>query len=433
MTPRILLVNPWIYDFAAANLWSRPLGLWQVAEWLSAYAADLKFIDCLEIYQPRRFGAGKYPKTIMPKPQTLAGIPRHYGRYGITPDDFLQKLRAALPADAILVTSIMTYWYPGVQEVIRLCKQLAPRTPMILGGIYARLCPEHARRHSGAATVFTGTAGQDVLPVLQQLGVQLNPAGAARPYYRVLPLQSTAYAPLLTSYGCPFHCAYCASDLLFPVFQRRPAEAVWQEVVDLHALGATDFAFYDDALLHDPSGEFSELLERLAQAGLPVRLHTPNGLHARFIAPATARLMRRAGFTTLRLSLETSLPSRQAGTGGKVNNQDVEQAVAALKSAGFGKEHIGVYLLFGLPGQPWEEVCRSVDYLQGLQVKIFLNEFSPIPGTRLWEDLVRSGRIPEDLEPLLTNNSVFAWLYSDYDPQAVAELKRRVVEHNHQN
>jgi hypothetical protein len=35
MKPRILLVNPWIYDFAAFNFWLRPLGLLMVAEYLS--------------------------------------------------------------------------------------------------------------------------------------------------------------------------------------------------------------------------------------------------------------------------------------------------------------------------------------------------------------------------------------------------------------
>ena len=44
MKPEVLLINPWIYDFAAANLWSRPLGLFEVAEYLSAYNNDLKLV-----------------------------------------------------------------------------------------------------------------------------------------------------------------------------------------------------------------------------------------------------------------------------------------------------------------------------------------------------------------------------------------------------
>jgi len=45
---RILLINPWIYDFAATNLWSSPLGILKVAECLSLYDVEFVFIDCTD-------------------------------------------------------------------------------------------------------------------------------------------------------------------------------------------------------------------------------------------------------------------------------------------------------------------------------------------------------------------------------------------------
>ena len=53
---------------------------------------------------------------------------------------FTEELRLVEKPAAILVTSLMTYWYPGVVEVIRLAREVHPGTPVILGGIYARLC-----------------------------------------------------------------------------------------------------------------------------------------------------------------------------------------------------------------------------------------------------------------------------------------------------
>ena len=58
MKPRILLVNPWIHDFAAFNLWARPLGLLKVAEYLSAFDAELLFLDCTDSYKPNGHGIG---------------------------------------------------------------------------------------------------------------------------------------------------------------------------------------------------------------------------------------------------------------------------------------------------------------------------------------------------------------------------------------
>jgi len=50
MTLKILLANPWIYDFAAFNLWSRPLELLRAAEYLSSFDTKLLLIDCTDSF-----------------------------------------------------------------------------------------------------------------------------------------------------------------------------------------------------------------------------------------------------------------------------------------------------------------------------------------------------------------------------------------------
>lgn len=47
--------------------------------------------------------------------------------------------------DAFLVTSYMSYWYNGLQETIRVLNDAVPGVPVIIGGIYATLNPEHAK------------------------------------------------------------------------------------------------------------------------------------------------------------------------------------------------------------------------------------------------------------------------------------------------
>ena len=77
---RILLINPWVYDLAAYNLWSKPLGLLKVAEYLSQYDIDIRLIDRMEEFKPRVYNTGKYSKTTVEKPLILKGIPRQYSR-----------------------------------------------------------------------------------------------------------------------------------------------------------------------------------------------------------------------------------------------------------------------------------------------------------------------------------------------------------------
>ena len=65
-----LLINPWITDFAAYNLWAEPLGLLYVASILHVAGADVSYIDCLysaaqENPVPRENGCSKYRRRIM--------------------------------------------------------------------------------------------------------------------------------------------------------------------------------------------------------------------------------------------------------------------------------------------------------------------------------------------------------------------------------
>jgi radical SAM superfamily enzyme YgiQ (UPF0313 family) len=430
LPPRLALVNPWITDFAAANLWSSPLGLWQVAEFLSSYTREFFWLDCLDAYRPGIYGTGRYLKTQVPKPAAIAEVPRRFSRYGIATDQFRERLQRALPLDAVLVTSLMTYWYPGVQEAIRMCKEIAPQTPVILGGIYARLLPGHAARHSGADVVYSEPVGEKLLEVLAALGLKLEKRFPPSRYYALGLAEGLAYAPLLTSAGCPYACTYCASPLLNPQYTQRAPGDVLAEMRALQARGVTDLAFYDDALLVRADTHLEPLLETYLRAPLPLRFHTPNGLHAACVSPRTASLMRAAGFKTLRLSLETVDARHQAETGGKVTVAAFERAVESFKQAGYAGSDIGVYLMYGLAGQAWPEVEAGVAYLRRLQVRIQLAEYSPIPGTPMWRAWEEDGRMPADLDPLWANNTVFAWKYAGYAPEAVAALKLEVKAHN---
>ena len=65
-----------------------------------------------------------------------------------------------------------------------------------------------------------------------------------------------------------------------------------------------------------------------------------------------------------------------------------------------------------------------------LGVRINLTEFSPIKGTPSWAELVRKGVIKDDLDPLLTNNTVFSYLYSGYNSDRINKIKLEVKGYN---
>jgi len=431
MKSRILLINPWIYDFSAVNLWSRPLGLLQVAEYLSQYDIDINLIDCTDSYKTnRRYGTGKFPREIIEKPDSLKTVPRNFARYGISTDDFKDLLIKYSPFDMVFVTSIMTYWYPGVLKAIEMVRDLHPHVPVILGGIYASLYEKHAANNSGADHVYTGPINSNIEKIMESFGLGMIKINEPASYYKMGLYRSYPFAPLMTSKGCPYNCSYCASSSLSQEFvQRKPAE-VLKEITDLYGIGVRDFAFYDDALFVNADSHLKVILREIINSGMDIRFHCPNGVHARFIDNELANLLKQSGFTTLRTSLETVNTNRQAETGGKITSGTFQESIKSLKAAGFTKENIGVYLMYGLPGQGLDEVKEGVKFLKKLDVRINLTEFSPIPHTQCWNELIERGIIDKNIDPLLTNNSVFSALYEGYDWRELDALKNSVKKYN---
>jgi radical SAM superfamily enzyme YgiQ (UPF0313 family) len=328
------------------------------------------------------------------------------------------------------MTSIMSYWYPGVRKAIELLKETVDDVPVVLGGIYSTLYHEHASKFSGADFIYRGELSGAIKFVLSTFGFRMKKKGKEIHYYRLGLFDAHHYAPLLTSTGCPFRCDYCASRVLAGAFKRREPAGVVKEIAELHALGIRDFAFYDDALLADSEDHIKPILRDVIASGLHARFHTPNGLHARFMDEELASLMKRAGFRTIRLGLETVHHRRQDATGGKVHKDDVARAVSLLKGNGIPAREIGVYLMYGLPGQGLREVRDGVRFVRGLGVRVYLTEFSPIRGTGSWNELVGRGVFDDDLDPLCTNNTVYSYLYAGYDPEELEEMRLDVKKYN---
>jgi radical SAM superfamily enzyme YgiQ (UPF0313 family) len=444
---RVLLINPWIYDFAAYNEWMEPLGLLSIAAILKENGYEVSLVDCLDRRHPKlpsglrddAYGCGKFLKSRVEKPSVVSHVHRRYGRYGLPLQTFREELESQPHPDAVLVTSGMTYWYPGPFEAIKWAKARFPDVPVMLGGAYATLCHEHAVQRSGADCVVLGEGELEALRLADQLTGNRSDYSRYTASLDSLPSplhelrRNQGYVAIQTSRGCSFHCTYCASSVLHPQgFRRRDPYRVANEIEHCyHELGIRDFAFYDDALLIEPERNIHVLLDEILRRGLVCRFHTPNGLHARCIDPSLAAKMYQAGFTTVRLGLETADAGEQRRTGSKVTNDDFQAAVRNLRAAGFGVRQITAYVLMGLPGQSAREVMDSVDFVHECGARVQIALCSLIPGTLEWERAVREGHIEAGADPLLHNDSVYPFPWCQATLEDFEQAKARATAGNH--
>jgi len=417
---RALLVNPWIYDFAAYDLWSKPLGLLNIASYLRLAGWEVSLIDCLDRFHPELknfltcnpvpgtpFGSGPYYSEAIEKPSIFKDIPRRFKRYGLPIDLFKNILKNEKRPDIVLVGSGMTYWYPAYFDAIKILREEFRGVPIALGGVYANLCFEHARAYSGADFVYKGSGIPGVLDSITKLtGAHFDIAAidGAPPLLSYDLYPEVKYVTLRTSKGCPFRCTYCGSHLLEKDFIQQDASFVVAEIEYFYKnYGVKNFSFYDDALLYNAEGHIIKILNGLFEKNIKAFFHTPNALHNRFLTARLARLLKASGFMQPRLALETSSSKRQFESGAKTTNEEFLTAVTYLKEAGYRAKDIGVYILIGLPEQPADEIRASIEFAASQNVRIFLEEYSPIPGT---PDYQKSGLAP-DADPLLHNNSAF--------------------------
>ena len=432
----LLLINPWIYDFAAYDLWSQPLGLLYIASFLRSYGFNISYIDCLrsenETGKTKRgkYGNGNYRREIVEKPEILANIPRKYARYGIPEKDFISIIDQIPSPDAVLITTMMTYWYPGPQNVVRLIRAKFPRVPVIIGGVYATLMPEHAQTAIQPDHIIEGPGEGKVLKLLIDL-FNLPPESEFKeddldtyPYPAFDLIPNRRYLCVISARGCPLNCSFCAQRQIAMKFTQRDPKKVVKEIIDHYQkFKIRDFAFYDDALFINKEIHIKVILRHIIESRLPLRFHTPNGLFAGDIDEELAQLMYRGNFKTIRLSFETSNEDRRRDMSNKISNEGMRLAVKNLVKAGYPSKAIESYVIMGLPDQTLDEVLESIIFVNDLGVQVRMASYSPIPGTLDYRRAVESGAITGDIDPLLTNKTIFPLKSSEDDYESFRKIR----------
>ena len=425
MKPKILLVNPPIYDFSAYDFWLKPSGLLSVAGFLRG-KAGFKLFDYLDRlapfmagqkkYQSDRWGRGRVYSENTTVPPALKVIPRYFRRFGLPRNLFTDFLAKEGPFDFVMLQTTMTYWYQGLQEVIEDLRKFQPQAKIILGGNYVTLCCEHAQR-LGADLLVRGT---NLKPLWEYLAIVPDMRQPA--LWEVYDKLNVGILKLTE--GCPFNCTYCSVPKVYGKFKSRSLEHSLDELELLCRLGAGNVAFYDDALLFEADKVLIPFLNDVLKRNLRVNFHSPNALNARFINGDLAERMVRAGFKSFYLGFESASQQWQKKTGSKVFSDELAQATRCLIDAGAEPENITAYQILGHPHIDIQELEASMRFVNSLGIRGMLADFSPIPGTpdgeycRKWIDLN---------EPLMHNKTAFPIILLGFDESGrLKDLQRKL-------
>lgn len=373
-----LLINPPVYDSQYWARWSQPAGLLRIARLLRNKGYRVSLIDCMETN-----GAGMVPKRRVysrnqPRAVVRDDITRPLYHFGLPLSGLAARLNelADSPPDEVWVTSIMTYWWESTRDVVDLVRSILPKAAILVGGIYPTLATQHAaERLASADIIFKGEISE-----ASDLWTDLS-------LYETPP----TYAILTTSRGCPWDCVYCAARALSgQKMRKRDAEDVLAEIIDKRErFGIRRFGFYEDnALVSGRGRHLGEILDAIIATGMRLTLYAPEGFETRLLTPDLARKMRMAGFEKVHLPLETVKNDVNRQWNRRHSSTETfESALEAVLTAGFRPrtEEINVFVLFGLPGENIDDVVDSMLYAHARVGSIIPMLFTPVPGTRVWD------------------------------------------------
>jgi radical SAM superfamily enzyme YgiQ (UPF0313 family) len=432
MQKHALIINPWVTDFKLYDEWMHPVGLYFLISLLQHNKWETYYINCLERApdsKPKRHSTGAFPDNEIQKPPLFQNINRRYKRYGISKNNLLDKLSEVPKPDIIFLGTGMTYWADGVIETFDTVRKAFPQTPVVIGGIAASLITDFLQRSFPNALIYTGPISDAVNRIPQLENISLN--GWTPSIIEALKLQSNHFhGVILTSLGCPFQCSYCASTHLQSNYYSRDHDIVFNEIKHLiDNCSLTDFAFYDDALLYQPEKNFLPLADKLSTLNNKIKLHTPNGLHIRWLNSKILDAMHTCGFHTLRFGYETSDKKLQKETNYKTNRKELAEKIMLSKAAGFKPKNIGIYIMAGLPDQTIEDVLEELSFIASLGVIVKPVFLSPVPHTPLFDHY--AGTYPQlKTDPHFHNDTFFITQLQGWDYSCVEEVKGKARELN---
>ena len=232
-------------------------------------------------------------------------------KYNVCLQRFPEKI--VFNPDIIFVTSLFTYWSKYVREVVTYYKKEYPSVPVIVGGIYASLLPEHCKKYTECDEVITG-----IIPEVETV----------KPAYDLVDVD---YQILHTTRGCIRKCGFCGVYIVEPEWMYK--KSIKEEICK------KKLVFYDNNLLANPyiEGILDELVQLKKEKKISY-VESQSGFDGRLLInnPRYAVKMKEAGFKNPKIAWDHSINDAP----------QIKKQLDVLIHAGYKAKEISVFMIY---------------------------------------------------------------------------------------
>jgi anaerobic magnesium-protoporphyrin IX monomethyl ester cyclase len=225
------------------------------------------------------------------------------------------------------------------------------------------------------------------------------------PEYHRLAGKTTSYshgnsknAFLFMTRGCPYPCTYCAAGITNGKKIRSHSALRMMEDIEYlyHKYGVRHFNLMDDnftfyrEIVLDFCGEFLKRKSKLPG----VTFHNPNGVRVDRLDPEMLSLMKECGWKWLHIGLESGSKSTLLKMKKRLDLEKAQKNIQLIHDTGI---RTWGFFMIGFLDETRIEIEQTIDWaVKSKLTAATFSIFSPIPGTEVYKEMVKMGRIPEN-------------------------------------
>ncbi|MDP6120268.1 MAG: cobalamin-dependent protein, partial [Rhodospirillales bacterium] len=401
------------------SMFTPPLGLAYVAGTLRAAGFDVSFIDAV----------GESLDTRRP-------VDNDCFLYGLSSEQTIERI--AEDVDVIGVHAGFSFEWPYCRSLIADIRRRFPETPLIGGGEHITAMPEASLTESALDLGVLGEGEETMLEVCRALAAgNLEPAaiegivfrdGAgniaangrrvrrrdidaiARPAWDLLPIEAYLERgfgfgvnrgrsmPILGSRGCPYQCTFCSSPQMWTTrWLARDPDLLLDELADYQRdYKAENFDFYDLTAIVKKSW-IVDFCRKIEERGMSFTWQLPSGTRSEAIDGEVAELLYRSGCRNLSYSPESGSAAVLARIKKRIKPGNMIESMEACHAQGI---NVKCNIMLGFPGETFKEVFESYRFIVRMALAgtydLSVWAFSPYPGSELFEQFLKDGRIKVD-------------------------------------
>lgn len=207
--------------------------------------------------------------------------------------------------------------------------------------------------------------------------------------YQSLVYKQRPAASIMTTRGCSSRCFFCAES--YKELRHRSVENVLAEVKYLaERFNVCEIQFLDSNFIARKD-YIKALCHLILENKLSLAFCAPNGSRLEWVDEEICTLLARIGFYRVNVGIESGSPEILRMVGKGSNFARVSEKIACFRKHGI--QVVGNFML-GFPGETREQMKKTLELALSLDLTaVNFSIYAPMPGTRLYGDLVGKGKL----------------------------------------